>query len=421
MASVSTLRRFTAFSIMGIATALSVPASAAQPDSPAPQATPAQPINATNFVGLTQSLEASPQQPGAQELRVSMLRWLAETPDYMVTLCQVMNLPDQDEAAKNIGLDLLMQQSFGNLAFQIDQRESSDQLSRQVAGVESALRAYAAFIAADPALRIAAMDTLAAQQKAGTLRAHLAPVVKAECGASDNTVMLNPETAGQAAPSPFLGGFLRATSVVYPLQVGQWKALGERRYDDVAGGASVRFQQAGNEDGWIDVYFYPVGVLDQEQRAGLLEGERKGLLEARSAALAGRDDMSRVQTVTLKVAPVQPDAANSIEASVLDFGFVRDGKEYSSVMLLAIDRLYAIKLRYSVPTATASRNAARGEVETFAAALLPQLDISNSGGCGSVPVTARDRLRLGCTGTDPVLPVVGEGQREMRFEYAPPR
>lgn len=423
MASVSALRRFTAFSLIGIATALSVPALAAQPDSPAPQATAAQPINATNFVRFTHSLEVSPQQPGAQELRVSMLRWLAETPDYMVTLCQVMNLPDQDEAAKKIGLDLLMQQSFGNLAFQIDQRESSDQLSRQVAGVESALRAYAAFIAADPALRIAAMDTLAGQQKAGTLRAHLAPVVKAECGASDNTVMLNPESAGQgaSAPSPFLGGFLRATSVVYPLQVGQWKALGERRYDDVAGGASVRFQQAGNEDGWIDVYFYPVGVLDQEQRAGLLEGERKGLLEARSAALAGRDDMSRVQTVTLKVAPVQPGAANSIEASVLDFGFVRDGKEYSSVMLLAIDRLYAIKLRYSVPTATANRNAARDEVETFAAALLPQLDISNSGGCGSVPVTARDRLRLGCTGTDPVLPVVGEGQREMRFEYAPPR
>lgn len=422
MASTHALRRLAAYSIIGVASALAVPAWAA-PDSPPAQVTPAQPINAANFVRLTQSLEATPQQPGAQELRVSMLRWLAETPDYTVTICPVMDLPEQDPAARKIGVDLLMQQSFGNLAFQMDPHGDDDQLSQQVAGVQSALRAYASFVAADPALRIAAMDALAAQQNAGTLRAHLAPVVKAECSASDNTAMLNPEAVGQGtrAPSPFLGGFLRATSVVYPLQVGQWQALGERRYDDVAGGASVRYQQAGREDGWIDVYFYPVGVLQQEQRSALLEGERKGLLEAREASVAGRDDMSRVRTVPLKAAAAQPGTAATVEASVMDFGFVRDGKDYSSVMLLAIDRLYAIKLRYSVLAAIADRNAARGEVETFASVLLPQLGISNSGGCGTVPAAARDQLRLGCTGADPVLPVVGEGQREMRFEYAPPR
>ena len=80
-----------------------------------------------------------------------------------------------------------MQQSFGNLAFQMDPHGDDDQLSQQVAGVQSALRAYASFVAADPVLRIAAMDALAAQQNAGMLPAHLVPVVKAECSATAST------------------------------------------------------------------------------------------------------------------------------------------------------------------------------------------------------------------------------------------
>lgn len=412
MAPGNAVRRLALLAVISFSAALP-PLAWAAPDAPQPQPVAAHAVDATSFVGQTRSLEASPRQPGAVDLRKAMLRWLVETPDYQVTICDVMGLPDLPDEPKEpvvLGLDLLMQQSFGNLAYQIDHGSEGDELSRQVAGVESAIMAYQAFVAADSTWQFPAMDVLAAQQKAGTLRTHLAPVVKAECG-----------DGAASSPPPFLGGVLRATSVVYPVQVADWKAVGERRYDSVGAGASVRYQRDGREHGWIDVYFYPVGRLEPHERARLVESERSGLLEARKGAMARKDDMSRIDSLRFTVPALGEGGSDHLEASAMDFGFHRDGKQYSSVMILALDRLYAIKLRYSVETSTASRKKARRELEEFAGVLLPQLDIVSSGTCGDVPADARVSQRLGCVETDSALPVVGEGRREMRFEYAPPR
>ena len=73
---------------------------------------------------------------------------------------------------------------------------------------------------------------------------------------------LAPAAAGDGeASAPFLGGFLKETRIVYPLQVGEWEAVGERLYDAAELGASVRYRSGTDLDRWIDVYFYPVGVV----------------------------------------------------------------------------------------------------------------------------------------------------------------
>jgi hypothetical protein len=55
--------------------------------------------------------------------------------------------------------------------------------------------------------------------------------------------------------TPFLGGFLKETRVLYPLRIGDWEAQGEHLYEQQELGASVRYVHQGDKDRWIDLYF----------------------------------------------------------------------------------------------------------------------------------------------------------------------
>ncbi|AWH48847.1 hypothetical protein C1925_06600 [Stenotrophomonas sp. SAU14A_NAIMI4_5] len=355
-------------------------------------------------------------------MRRWLFNWALETPDYQVIICPVLGLPETVDEETSIAPEVLAQQTFGNLAYQITEGSDGEELDRQLAGVESALKAYAVFMKADPSLKIPGVDHLAALKKAGTLRAHVAAVIEEKCGADAprETLSLDAEDAAPSDLTVFLGDFLRGTSVVYPMQVGQWQAVDERRYDDVLGGASVRFERPGDRTGWIDLYFYPAGVQEPAQRREAAEGEREALLDARREQMASERDMSPLQSMVVPVASLGPGGPARVDANVLDFRYSHEGTDYSSVMVFAIDRMYAIKLRYSVEATAASREQARREAETFFKALLPGVEITSFGSCGGVPAADQLRLRMGCVGVDPLLPVVGEGHRELRFEYPAP-
>lgn len=371
------------------------------------------------FVRETRQLEVSPLQPGADDMRRWLFNWALETPDYQAIICPVLGLPETVDEETSIAPEVLAQQTFGNLAYQIAEGSDGDELDRQLAGVESALKAYAVFMKADPSLKIPGVDHLAALKKAGTLRAHVAAVIEEKCGADAprETLSLDAEDAAPSDLTVFLGDFLRGTSVVYPMQVGQWQAVNERRYDDVLGGASVRFERPGDKTGWIDLYFYPAGVQEPAQRRETAEGEREALLDARREKMASERDMSPLQSMVVPVASLGPGGPARVDANVLDFRYSHEGTAYSSVMVFAIDRMYAIKLRYSVEATAASREQARREAETFFRTLLSRVEITSFGSCGGAPAADQLRLRMGCVGADPLLPVVGEGQRELRFEY----
>lgn len=376
----------------------------------------------TRFVRETRQLEVSPLQPGAEDMRRWLLNWALETPDYQVIICPALGLPRTVDEETSIAPEVLAQQTFGNLAYQITEGSDGDELDRQLAGVESALKAYAVFLKADPSLRIPGVDHLAALKKAGTLRAHVAAVLEETCNAETprEALSLDADDAGPPDRTVFLGDFLRGTSVVYPLQVGQWQAVNERRYDDVLGGASIRFERPGDQSGWIDLYFYPAGVQEPAQQRTTAEGEREALLDARREKMASERDMSALRSMVVPVASLGPGGPAQVDAHVLDFRYSHEGTAYSSVMVFAIDRMYAIKLRYSVEATAASRPQARREAETFFRTMLSGVEITSFGSCGGVPAADQLRLRLGCVGVDALLPVVGEGQRELRFEYPAP-
>lgn len=280
--------------------------------------------------------------------------------------------------------------------------------------------------------------------------------------------------AAQPPEMPFLGGFLRETRIVYPLTLGEWKAVGEHRYDDQASGVSVRYGHGDDSDRWIDMYFYPVGTLSDEQVAVLAGQERDAL---KQAWLQGPDakegDVSVLHAIALKPRG-KGNKDKRIAAYSVDLTYAHEGSRRNSAMVVLFDRLYMVKARFSVQDAAFSRPKARKLLEEFTANLAPQLTFSSIGGCwmplpieplaadkpapdGSLlsmqtngqatefvyadRVLARDpqsisakaamligmsmqnRMFDGCDGSggsDTIDPHVPEGMREIRVEYRAP-
>lgn len=284
------------------------------------------------------------------------------------------------------------------------------------------------------------------------------------------------EAAKAEAAMPFLGGFLRETRILYPLKLGQWSAVGERRYDDPKDGVSVRYRHGEDSDRWADVYFYPVGVLSDDEIRQVAEAEREGL---RKIWLQGPDAKDgaiselRRYTFDSKAAPVEGDGKKPgpPTAYSVDLTYETKGDRRNSAMVVLFQDMYMLKTRYSVKHQAAARPALSEELEGFTAELANAVSISSTGGCWRplpiepliadqpIPegylmsietdgtpteyvypdrVIARDpssigaeaaamlgmsmleRMYPGCVGADPENPVVPDGMREIRIEYRSP-
>lgn len=134
-------------------------------------------------VRFTDALEKDPFAKDAQDMRRWLLGWVEETPDYIVVVCDILG-PVPSEEPK-YSAELMVQQLFGNVRFQIRNPAQKDELSVQVAGVESVLAVYRLILAKDPTARIEYFDELLEVQKKGQLREHMEPIVDERCAERD--------------------------------------------------------------------------------------------------------------------------------------------------------------------------------------------------------------------------------------------
>ncbi len=384
----------------------------------APAAAPESDV--AKVVRYTRALETSPDRADAREIRRWLLEWAEDTPDYTINVCDVLDHASWGDANSSHGAELLVQTMYGNAAFQVEGGAKADELSKQVAGVESTLRAYSALVAKDPRASVLHLDDLIAKRDASKLRDYLRPIVEKRCSGITGAIA-KPDSRIDASAPPaalFLGEFLRESHVLYPLKLDGWEMQGERRFDTQQAGALVRFQRSGDVSGWIDVFFYPIGVLTDEQVANRASAERQALLEAWGESMAGPLDMSALKTFVVQVDSESKSGKaikeDGITAYTLDFAYAHDGKPRSSAMVFTVDRMYAIKFRYSAQASEFTRARVRGELEQFAQHMLRRVEISSSGGCWSTSPAAHFE---GCTGAEPFQPEVKDGMRELRFEY----
>jgi hypothetical protein len=130
-------------------------------------------------VRYTEALELNPMRTDAKRMRQWLMEWLAATPDFTVTVCNILG-PIPGTKVK-YGPELFLQQMFGNVTFQIKNPSKTDSISIQTAGVASLLKSYSVILAKDPGANIPYFDNLLTKQRAGQLRDHMAPLIVRSC------------------------------------------------------------------------------------------------------------------------------------------------------------------------------------------------------------------------------------------------
>jgi len=116
----------------------------------------------------TRELETAPLAEGAAEKRSWLTQWVKDVRGLKVHVCDVFGVFGEDN--KKVSSILLKQYMFGSASYLIEHPSmEGTQPAVQLAGVNSALNAYAAMIKQDPALKVAHFDELLALQAKGEL------------------------------------------------------------------------------------------------------------------------------------------------------------------------------------------------------------------------------------------------------------
>lgn len=143
----------------------------------------APPTDTERAARYAKQLETQPLAKDAPDQRQWLLHWLNDTPDYTVTVCDVLG--EGQKAGSPYSAELFAQQLFGNVAFQIAQPGGlKDEITLQMAGVASVLRAYRAILAQDATAHVAYLDTLIEKERAGELKAFMRPIIVERCMSS---------------------------------------------------------------------------------------------------------------------------------------------------------------------------------------------------------------------------------------------
>lgn len=289
------------------------------------------------------------------------------------------------------------------------------------------------------------------------------------CSLATPVALAATPAADAQAERPFLGGFLQESRILYPLAIGPWIARDEHLYEQAELGASVRYQHGDKDDRWIDVYFYPAGIVADEHVREMARGTVEGIraLPGNSGLPAGDLEASRIEFDDSK-------DKDRRHADVYSAGFMlaRDGKRYASAMTLLAKDLYYIKGRYSGLEKAHTPEGLHTELKDFTRRLVRESRLYSTGECWAPPpivqvaapdpaaagallnisvdgaalaVAFADRIDVvdaqspqatiaqfmaysasghwiaGCNPPEDMTPDVPEGMRELRFEYrAPP-
>ncbi|MFL6591254.1 MAG: hypothetical protein ACJ8GK_00920 [Luteimonas sp.] len=169
----------------------------------------------------------------------------------------------------------------------------------------------------------------------------------------------------------------RATRIVYPLRVDGWDAVGEHMFDEQEYGVAIRYAHGQDRDRWIDVYFYPAGALTKSQFAHAARLEADLIRQAHDEARHPDFAMGALETFGTGLDGAAVNLAD--EGIAVDLQYRADGTDYSSAMVLLLDRRYFVKARYSVAQAGLSRAETREALGDFVLRLQARLSIESVG------------------------------------------
>lgn len=198
--------------------------------------------------------------------------------------------------------------------------------------------------------------------------------------------------AAAAEPPPFLGGFLTESRAVYPLKVGHWEAVDEHRYDDPAYGVSVRYRDSREPDRWLDVYFYPAGVVNEDALRQGVEQTREGIAQmGRQSQTYDSVDVGDLKRIVLHTG--QGDGRRDLPTYLVPISLSAKGQAYHSVMGLLVLDMYFVKLRYSAPADEIGQWRMNSQSRRFLRELVRTGEVLSTGACWDpLPIIKRAHL-----------------------------
>ncbi|MBD9479517.1 hypothetical protein [Pseudoxanthomonas sp. PXM02] len=221
-------------------------------------------------------------------------------------------------------------------------------------------------------------------------------------------VLAGPALADTPEP-PLLGDYITASRALYPLRVGDWEAVGEKRYEQQELGVSVRYQDTRKPDRWMDLYLYPAGVMFDPAFAQVFQYGVDEIVQIANNRKAGDVRLGEVRTFT-----TAPSAGEGMlgELALKARSFAMEmpmrDKRYRSALAMTVRDLYFIKVRYSVEADRVSDEDVQQQAETFLAGFAADVRVLNTGRCRQVlqvrPIPA------GGARPDAVLASTNDGQ-----------
>jgi Defensin propeptide. len=132
-----------------------------------------------NLIKASRFLEEKPFDKNAKKIRAWALAWASETKDVTVVVCGGTASPFLDKKVK-FGSELLAQYVIAMTAFKLENPDkTNDENAAQLAGMESALRAYENMLKENPKAKAEKIDQLLAKKNSGELTQYVAD---ADCG-----------------------------------------------------------------------------------------------------------------------------------------------------------------------------------------------------------------------------------------------
>jgi hypothetical protein len=126
-----------------------------------------------SFLKAAKFLEEKPLDKSAKDLRGRALQWLIVTDKVSVSLCSL--LISGSEKKYKYGSEIYNQYALGIAAFKLSNPDKAkDEDTAQLAGIESAIKAYEAILAEQPKAKSVLMDDLLAKRANGTLAKYVA-------------------------------------------------------------------------------------------------------------------------------------------------------------------------------------------------------------------------------------------------------
>jgi hypothetical protein len=191
--------------------------------------------------------------------------------------------------------------------------------------------------------------------------------------------------AAETQQPPLLGDYITDSRALYPLRVGDWEAVGEKRYEQQELGVSVRYQDTRKPDRWMDLYLYPAGVMFDPAFERVFDQSVDEIVQIARERGAGDVRLGDARTL-----PSQPVAGEgmlgdlAVKARSFAMEIPMREKRYRSVLAMTVRDLYFIKIRYSVEADTASDEDVQGQAEALLAGFAKEVRVLNTGRCRQI-------------------------------------